>query len=140
MPTSDEILGFANRWYEEAFQHAVNVTIDTDLTIRIFSSPYFIATKLEAFKDRGEGDGRFSSDFEDIVYVLNNRTTIWDDMNNATTHLRSYLKHEFQQLSINPYIDEWISSHLEHGEQHRVRNMKGNMEEFALINLDYPMI
>ncbi len=35
----------------------------------------FLATKFEAFKDRG-GDYRTSHDFEDIVYVLDNRTTI----------------------------------------------------------------
>lgn len=106
MPTSDKILGFANRWYEEAFQHAEEVAIDKDYNIRIFSAPYFIATKLEAFKDRGDNDGRLSSDFEDIVYVLNNRSTIWQEMGAANKNLRKYLKNEFARLLANPYIDE----------------------------------
>jgi predicted nucleotidyltransferase len=132
MPTSDEILGFASQWYEEAFQHSEDVIIDEDYSIRIFSAPYFIATKLEAFKDRGEDDGRFSSDFEDIVYVLNNRSTIWKEMTAANEELRDYLKHEFATLVANPYIDEWISSNLEHNEQNRVRFILNNLQEFVV--------
>jgi predicted nucleotidyltransferase len=132
MATSDKIFGFANRWYEEAFQHAEEVAIDKDYNIRIFSAPYFIATKLEAFKDRGDNDGRLSSDFEDIVYVLNNRSTIWQEMGAANKNLRKYLKNEFARLLANPYIDEWIGSNLEHNEQNRVRFILGNLQEHAV--------
>jgi len=131
MHTSDDILGFSNRWYDEAFKHSHIFTIDEDYHIRIFSAPYFIATKLEAFKDRGEDDGRFSSDFEDIVYVLNNRTTIWTEINEANAGLKKYLQTEFSNLIDNPYIDEWIGSNLEHNEQSRVRYVLGNLEAFV---------
>lgn len=131
MPTSDHILGFTNQWYKEAFSNAEPIIIDEDYTIRIFSAPYFIATKLEAFKNRGEDDGRFSSDFEDIVYVLNNRTKIWKEMTASNEQLQSYLKNEFKKLSANPYIDEWISSNLEHQEQSRVRYILGNIQEYS---------
>ena len=30
--------------------------------------------------NRGGGNGRWSSDFEDIVYVLNNRNSIWEEL------------------------------------------------------------
>lgn len=131
MPTSDEILGFANQWYEEAFRHSEMHSIDEDYTIRIFSTPYFITTKLEAFKDRGGGDGRWSSDFEDIIYVLNNRSTIWEEMNAASDDLKAYLRNEFSELLFNPYIEEWAGSHLEHSEQNRVRYIIGNLQAFV---------
>lgn len=131
MPTAEDILGFANQWYEEAFQHSETASIDEEYTIRISQAPYFIATKLEAFKDRGEGDGRMSSDFEDIVYVLNNRSTIWEEMNAANEELKDYLKNEFSEWLANPYIDEWIGSNLEHSEQSRVRYIIGNLQEFV---------
>lgn len=131
MPTSDEILGFANKWYKEAFQNSEHYRIDEDYTIKIFSAPYFIATKLEAFKDRGENDGRFSSDFEDIVYVLNNRTSIWEEMAKANEVLRPYLINEFKQLLGNPYIEEWISSNLDYHEQSRIRYILGNLNELV---------
>ena len=38
--------------------------------VKIFQAVYFIASKLEAFNDRGNNDGRMSSDFEGIVFVL----------------------------------------------------------------------
>jgi len=41
-----------------------------DCMVKIFQAVYFIASKLEAFNDRGNNDGRMSSDFEGIVFVL----------------------------------------------------------------------
>lgn len=134
MPTSDHILGFSNRWYAEAFRHSMKVNIEKDYLIPIFSPPYFIAAKIEAFKHRGEGDGRYSSDFEDIVYVLNNRTTIWTEMNEANPELKKYLQAEFNNLLANPYADEWISSNLEYSEQNRVRYILSNMNSFVSVS------
>jgi len=83
MPTAEEILGFSNKWYSKGFAHSTEVMIDKEYIIRIFEPAYFIATKLEAFKNRGENDGRTSSDFEDIIYVLNNRSTIWKEFESS---------------------------------------------------------
>jgi len=131
MPTSEKILGFANRWYTEAFSHAIDIDIDDGYRIKIFSSPYFIATKLEAYKNRGQNDGRTSADFEDIVFVLNNRITVWQELADATENLKVYLKAEFKGLLSQPYIDEWISSHLDYHEQRRVNFIIGSMDEFV---------
>lgn len=76
MPTDPAILGFSNKWYPEGIKSAIDFNLSDDLKIKIFSSPYFIATKLEAFNDRGKGEMRWSSDFEDIIYVLDNRGDI----------------------------------------------------------------
>jgi predicted nucleotidyltransferase len=63
MPTAKEILGFTNKWYMDGFKNAVSYKIDHHYSIKIFSSVYFLATKLETFKDRGNNDGRWSTDF-----------------------------------------------------------------------------
>jgi len=76
MPTKDIAMGFENRWYPEGFKNAVDYNLDNEHRIKILSAPYFIATKLEAFNDRGKGDGRTSHDFEDIVYVMENRKNL----------------------------------------------------------------
>jgi len=75
--------------------------IDDRCTVKILSAPYFIATKLEAFKGRGKNDGRTSSDFEDIIYVLENRKEIWKEMIEAKKELQDYLKFEFENLLKN---------------------------------------
>ncbi len=130
MPLSENILGFANRWYAEAFSQAFVIDLDDRYRIKIFSSPYFIATKLEAYKNRGQNDCRTSADFEDIVFVLNSSITVWQEMSDAPNNLKVYLTTEFKALLSQPYIDEWISAHLDYQEQRRVNFIIGNMEEF----------
>src|SRR5690606_34026275 len=95
MPTDDSSIGFNNIWYTEGFEHAQNFTLLDGNIIRILTAPYFIATKLEAFKSRGGGDGRISHDFEDIVFVLENRAALWDELHKCDDKLRTYLKKEF---------------------------------------------
>lgn len=132
MPTSENILGFANRWYKEAHAKAQPVEVDEDMMpVYIFTAPYFIATKLEAFKDRGGKDGRTSTDFEDIVFVLNNRRTVWEEMAAVNDNLKKYLLEEFQQLLESPYIEEWISAHLDFQDQKRITFIMGGLQSFV---------
>ena len=111
MATEENILGFSNKWYKDGFQTAINYEIDEQHVVKIFNPPYFVAAKLEAFKSRGNGDGRTSQDFEDIVFILENRQLVWEEMENAAEPVKSYLKDAFSNLQKNPYIEEWIGSH-----------------------------
>ncbi|MEI9809550.1 MAG: hypothetical protein WDO16_17695 [Bacteroidota bacterium] len=111
IPTDEGILGFSNKWYTEGFKSAIGYIIDEHHKVKIFSPPYFIATKIEAFKNRGKDDGRTSSDFEDIIFVLENRRSIWKEMNDAESPLKEYLLNEFSVMKKNPYLEEWIDSH-----------------------------
>jgi predicted nucleotidyltransferase len=130
MPTNENILGFNNRWYTEGFQNSIEYSLEENENVRIFNSIYFIASKLDAFNDRGNNDGRTSSDFEDIVYVLNNRTVIWKEMKNAPETVKIFLKTEFKKLVEQDYIHEWLSSHLEYYEQRRVNYIFGGLVDF----------
>jgi len=56
MPDDVEILGFTNRWYKQALRSAEFFQLTDDLTIRVVSPAYFIGTKLEAYKGRGNAD------------------------------------------------------------------------------------
>ncbi|PZR22458.1 MAG: hypothetical protein DI535_26185 [Citrobacter freundii] len=111
MATDEKILGFGNQWYKDGFHTAIEYRIDDQVTVKIFDAPHFIASKIEAFKNRGEGDGRLSQDFEDIVFILENRASIWQEMNDSPSPLKEYLKKEFQAFADNPHIQEWIDSH-----------------------------
>lgn len=91
MPVSEKVLGFSNKWYAPGFKQAIDFEIDKQHTVKIFPVTYFIASKLEAFKSRGKNDGRTSSDFEDIVFVLNNRNTIWTELQKADKAVKQYL-------------------------------------------------
>lgn len=113
IPTNDPSIGFSNIWYTEGFKNAVDFQIDDQCKVKILSAPYFIATKLEAHKDRGQNDGRTSQDFEDIIYILENRGVIWEEINQSNEVLKNYLITEFRNLIENPNIFEWIDCHVE---------------------------
>jgi predicted nucleotidyltransferase len=130
MPTGENALGFTNTWYKPGYATAVTHILDENYKIKIFQPVYFLASKIEAFKDRG-GDGRWSSDFEDIIYVLNNRTSVWQEIREAENEIKVYLKEEFRTFLDNEYIDEWISSHLDHYEQGRIRTILGEINTFV---------
>jgi hypothetical protein len=131
MPSDGSILGFKNQWYPDGCRNAIEFHINETDRIKIFSAVYFLASKLNAFNDRGNNDGRTSSDFEDIVYILNNRSTIWDEMENASREVKRYLKFEFTRLINEQYFDEWISVHLEYSEQRRVGYIIGGLRHFV---------
>jgi len=113
MPTNDSSIGFTNAWYDKGFTNSISYTIDNKHIIRILSAPYFLATKLEAFNGRGRGDGRTSQDFEDIVFVLEQRSTIWNELRAVDDELRMYFVRELIQLKANHNLPEWMDSHVE---------------------------
>jgi predicted nucleotidyltransferase len=115
MPTEDPSVGFTNKWYPQGYRNAINYRIDDRCTIRILDTPHFLATKLEAFKGRGKNDGRTSHDFEDIIYVLENRPEIWQELDAAGKDVKEYLISEFRGLVDNPNILEWIDCNVERG-------------------------
>lgn len=131
MPTGENALGFTNHWYGAGYANSIVYDIDEEYRVRIFSPAYFLASKLEAFTNRGGGDGRWSSDFEDVVYVLNNRTAIWNELRRADEGVKHYLKEQFRAWLQNDYIDEWISVHLERSEQKRLRTIVGELTAFV---------
>lgn len=135
MPTLPEILGFSNPWYPKAFAHAIKKEIEAGVYINIFTAPYFIASKLEAFKSRGKNqqgelDGRFSQDLEDIVFVFEHRTDIFQEMNDAEPELRKYLREEFTVLMNHPYFEEWLDANASYASPRMVRVILYNIHEF----------
>lgn len=131
LPTEENVLGFKNRWYAEGFRNAIDYSIAENETIKIFSSIYFLSSKLDAFNDRGNMDGRTSSDFEDIAYLLNNRKAIWGELKEASGDVKNYLRDEFKKLLSHEYIYEWISSHLDFNEQNRVSIIIAGLTKFV---------
>lgn len=97
MPTDSRILGFTNIWYKDGFKHSVKITVDA-VEINVFDLPYLIATKIEAFKGRGNGQFMYSHDIEDIVTLFDGRSTIANDLNKADKAVREYLKTEINKL------------------------------------------
>lgn len=106
MPTDTRILGFANRWYPLAMQTAQRIILPSGITIRLIAAPVFLATKFEAFADRGKGDLLGSHDLEDIVNVLDGRLEIVGEIALSPVELRRYLaERSGALLSLPKFMD-----------------------------------
>lgn len=110
MSAEDSVIGVSNSWYKPGFRHLLEEKAENEI-VKILSAPYYLATKFEAFHNRGS-DHRTSHDFEDIIYVLDNRTSIVDDIITADVEVKAFLKEEFSMILSNQYSDEIIRSHI----------------------------
>lgn len=98
VPLDERVLGFANRWYRPGFEAAVLATLPTGLVLRHLSAPYFVATKLEAFKDRGNNDVYLSHDLEDIITVVDGRDELLTELAAAPSEVRHFIAQHFQAI------------------------------------------
>lgn len=113
MPIDDSVLGFSNIWYKEGIENTIGININETTQIQIFESPYFLASKLEALKSRGMSDIRYSSDFEDIIYLFDNRIEFLDELTDAKNTIKRYLQNELKNLLQLPIIQEAIEANVE---------------------------
>jgi predicted nucleotidyltransferase len=102
VPLDEKVLGFANRWYRPGFEAAVFSTLPTGLELRHLSAPYFVATKLEAFKDRGNNDVYLSHDLEDIITVVDGRDELLTELVAAPGEVRHFIAEHFQAVLNHP--------------------------------------
>jgi predicted nucleotidyltransferase len=111
MPTDSSILGFTNKWYRPALETSQRIKIGEN-EVRLITAPYFLATKLEAFRGRGKNDFQLSPDLEDIVTVIDGRSEIAGEVHLAAEDLKKYLSAEFQALLSNRDFREALPGHL----------------------------
>jgi hypothetical protein len=86
-----EVLGFTNIWYESALRHAFTFTLPRGESIRVITAPFFLGTKMEAFRGRGKMDFQASHDLEDFVAVIEGRDTLLEEIAASPQPLRQYL-------------------------------------------------
>ncbi|MBW0171816.1 MAG: hypothetical protein KXJ61_16470 [Hydrogenophaga sp.] len=98
VPLDEKVLGFANRWYRPGFDAAQTATLPTGLRVRHLSAPYFVATKLEAFQDRGRNDVYLSHDLEDIITVIDGRPELLAELPKAPPDVRGFIAGQFTAL------------------------------------------
>ena len=111
MASNDTMRGPTNRWFARGFDSLQNFTIK-DNDIQILSAPYYLATKFEAYNHRGNNDYRTSHDFEDIVYVLDNRINIVNEIKQSDELVKNYLHEELSNIINSEYAEEILSAHL----------------------------
>jgi predicted nucleotidyltransferase len=135
MPLNEKILGFANRWYKAAMESSVTIRLKADLEIRAVTAPYFIATKLEAFKGRGKGDFFGSHDLEDLVAVVDGRETLAAEIRAELVELRAYIQAEAKSLLATAGFLDALPGYLlpDAASQSRIGIVLNRLEDLASI-------
>ncbi len=110
MPDDESILGFTNRWYKKAMEHAFDYPLDDDITIRLVSPEYFIATKLEAWLGRGKGDALTSRDIEDIINLIDGREELADELSHSSEPLKAFVSEQPGMLLEDSYFEYAVAS------------------------------
>lgn len=139
MPTDEKILGFGNPWYKESLVNAVAHQISSDLIVKSIMAPYFIATKIEAFRTRGNNDLLGSHDFEDIITVIAGRAEIADEMILTSDKLILHLKQFFEELLKDDQFEHILPGHLNDGSlaltMQRVQIVKSRIKKILDIKM-----
>ncbi len=112
MPTEGAVLGFSNRWYPDGIAHAERTKLPDGTEIAYFSLPYFVASKIEAFMDRGKGDFYASPDIEDILAVVDGAEDLPEKMAAAPEPVKAYLKEKVGELLDNDLFVQSVQGHL----------------------------
>jgi hypothetical protein len=97
-----EVLGFTNIWYEPALRHASTLTLPGGPSIRVITAPFFLATKMEAFRGRGKMDFQASHDLEDFVAVIEGRENSVNEIAESPQDVRDYLAQAARTLLAEP--------------------------------------
>lgn len=112
MPLDENILGLSNRWYRAAMASSVAKRLTDDLEIRVVTAPFFLATKLEAFKGRGKGDFVASRDLEDLISVVDGRAEVVTEVQAEQAEVREYLGTEIKRLLETPRFLDALPGYL----------------------------
>ncbi|MFM9970702.1 MAG: hypothetical protein ACKVQK_20110 [Burkholderiales bacterium] len=138
MPSSEGILGFHNRWYGLAVETATQYVLPDGTKIKLVTTPVFVATKFEAFKDRGKGDYLASHDLEDIITIVDGRGDFLNEICRGPEELSRYLSGEFATLLADRNFLDALPGHLsaDSSSQRRIGQLMTRLRDLAALSRD----
>jgi predicted nucleotidyltransferase len=115
MPSNESVLTWKKGWFEQALKHAQDIEVRRGRSLRIVTAPFFLATKFDAFEDRGRKDPIMSPDLEDIVLIVDGRPEIVDEVAAAPADLRKFLHDHCKPLVEDSLLRETVTQLLQPG-------------------------
>ena len=110
MPLDPVVLGFSNVWYPNAYARAQRLET-SEGSIRVIDAPHFLATKLESFNSRGNGE-YFHHDLEDVVVLVDGRPELIAELRAAPAEVRSFVATEVAILLASSAFRDNLPWHL----------------------------
>lgn len=91
MPVDGAFMGFRGEWFRAVCDRPWIVEVRTGISVRVIRAPELIATKAEAFADRGRRDFVASKDIEDVVSIVNGRSELLEELREAPVNVRTFV-------------------------------------------------
>ncbi|WP_460232576.1 hypothetical protein [Aurantivibrio plasticivorans] len=135
MPDDEGVLGFGNRWYQGAMETAECYDLTTELSIKLVTPVYFLATKLEAYKGRGNNDALGSRDIEDILNLVDGREELLGEVQLASPELQQYISKELTPLLSDTNFEYAVQSQSK-GDEGREALIFERLEALASYTID----
>lgn len=130
MPDDPEILGFSNRWYKKGIDTAALHVLAGNFYIKCLIPALFIATKLEAYRGRGNNDPIRSHDLEDILIVVDGREELIAEIQGADEDIRSFVAEQFRELQEHDEFENFLSGNIR-GPEGRVDIVRRRLSALA---------
>jgi hypothetical protein len=128
MPTTDDIIGFSNRWYPQGHRDRVMVGISS---LHATTPLHHLLTKIDAFRSRGASDPVASHDLEDIVAILVSMDELIDDIertdNVASVEARTFLA----EFSRREDAGDLLYAHLDSGAHGLVPGLRARLRALS---------
>ncbi len=135
MPSDKAVLGFANRWYPLAVRTARLAMLPSGVAIRLVRAPVFVATKLEAFFERGGDDFLLSHDLGDVLAVVDGREELIFEFDGADPALSRFVGETFARLLATPRFSDYLGGHLpgDDASQARLPLLEARLAQLAAL-------
>jgi predicted nucleotidyltransferase len=136
MPTEGKDLGLNTRWFAEALAGAEERAVRGDIRLRLISPVGFLATKLAAFFDRGDGDYYGSRDLEDLLTVIDGREALVAEVTAAAPEMRRYLRDSLARLLASSAFRDVLSAALpsDAASQARLPMLRRKLQALAALD------
>ena len=104
--------------------------------IRLVTAPVFVATKFEAFADRGQNDYLFSHDLGDLISVIDGRDELIEECRAHSAELKDYLRSRVRALLATPAFLDALPGHLpgDRASQARLPDLEDKLRLLAEID------
>lgn len=106
MPLNGDILGFSNQWYPLVMDTAIAVDLTAGAVVRAAHPTALLATKWEAFLDRGYADPYGSHDLEDLLMLIAGRPELTHELQSLPVDVHSFIADSARQMLAAPWFDD----------------------------------
>lgn len=131
MPQESQFFGMNSKWFAEVMEFAQPMDLGGGCVAKVITPALFLATKLEAFRDRGEADYYASKDLEDIVTLVLGRSAIVADV--AVSPVKQFVSESFADLLANANFQGALPGHLSpmYGARQQIGIVRDRFQQIA---------